>query len=61
MPRPQQLDIGSLRDGLEGQVVGPNDNGWELARQDFNLTIDQRPELVAFPASASDVVQLVEF
>ena len=40
---------------------GPNDNGWDVARQAFNLTIDQRPELVALPASPSDVVKLVHF
>lgn len=55
------MTIASLRERLEGHVVGPGDNGWDVARQAFNLTIDQRPELVAFPASASDVVQLVEF
>ena len=55
------MRIDSLRSGLTGHVVGPGDNGWDIARQAFNLTIDQRPELVAFPASASDVVRLVEF
>ena len=55
------MSIDSLRAGLAGRVVGPADNGWDIARQAFNLTIDQRPELVAFPASASDVVRLVEF
>jgi FAD/FMN-containing dehydrogenase len=50
-----------LRDDLDGHVVGPNDNGWDFARQAFNLTIDQRPELVAFPANANDVARLVEF
>jgi FAD/FMN-containing dehydrogenase len=53
--------ITGLRGQLDGHVVGPNDNGWDFARQAFNLTIDQRPELVAFPANANDVVQLVEY
>lgn len=53
--------IAGLRDELEGHVVGPNDNGWDFARQAFNLTIDQRPELVAFPANAGDVARVVNF
>ena len=53
--------IESLRGSLEGHLIGPNDNGWDVARQAFNLTIDQRPELVALPANPSDVVKLVEF
>ena len=32
--------IESLRGSLQGHVIGPNDNGWDVARQAFNLTID---------------------
>jgi FAD/FMN-containing dehydrogenase len=53
--------ISGLRDDLDGHVVGPNDNGWDFARQAFNLTIDQRPELVAFPANADDVARIVGY
>ncbi len=57
----QHSGIATLRGILDGHVVGPSDNGWDVARQAFNLTIDQRPELVAFPANADDVAQLVRF
>ncbi len=57
----QHPPVATLRDDLEGHIVGPGDNGWDIARQAFNLTIDQRPELVALPANASDVARLVQF
>src|SRR5207247_5762572 len=44
---------------LEGRVVQPDGGDWDLARQAFNLSVDQRPELVAFPADATDVARVV--
>jgi FAD/FMN-containing dehydrogenase len=61
MPLKQDRDLEALRSSLDGHVLGPNDNGWDVARQAFNLTLDQRPELVALPANPADVVRLVEF
>lgn len=46
---------------LEGRVVAAGDGDWDLARQAFNLTLDQRPALVAFPADAADVARAVRF
>jgi FAD/FMN-containing dehydrogenase len=46
---------------LEARVVRPGDEGWDQARQAFNLTLDQRPDLVAFPADAADVARVVRF
>src|SRR3954462_3166188 len=40
----------SLR--LRGVVVHPGDAQWDTARQAFNLTVDQQPAAVAFPAAA---------
>ncbi len=46
---------------LRGRVVADGADGWDLARQAFNLTLDQRPEAVAFPADADDVARAVRF
>jgi FAD/FMN-containing dehydrogenase len=51
----------ALRDQLTGRVVAVGDAGWDAARQAFNLALDQRPELVAFPADADDVARVVRF
>lgn len=48
-----------LRSSLEGEVVAPGDAGWDAARQAYNLAVDQRPALVAFPLNEADVATVV--
>jgi FAD/FMN-containing dehydrogenase len=43
------------------RVLSPADEGWDAARQAFNLTIDQRPELIALARSEADVASVVRF
>jgi FAD/FMN-containing dehydrogenase len=45
---------------LTGDVVTPEQPEWDLARRAWNLTADQRPAFVAFPADAADVQTVVE-
>ena len=54
-------DVQDLRDRLRGDVVGPADTAWDQARQAWNLAVDQRPALVAFPEDADDVVAIVDY
>jgi FAD binding domain/Berberine and berberine like len=54
-------DPASLRARMAGRVVAPGEDGWDEARQAWNLAVDQRPALVALPESAEDVVAVVEF
>jgi hypothetical protein len=42
-------------------VVLPDDENWDEARQAWHVTVDQRPVAVAFPESADDVVAIVRF
>jgi FAD/FMN-containing dehydrogenase len=56
-----QLDIAALSDQLTGTVVLPDDPEWDAAREAYNLTIDQRPVAVAFPAHAADVQAIVRY
>jgi hypothetical protein len=46
---------------LEGDVVWPGQEGWDEARRAWNLAADQHPAAVAFPESAADVVQIVNY
>lgn len=56
-PIPPGLD----RVGIQGVVATPSDPEWDLARQAWNLAVDQRPLAVVFPDSASDVVRTVRW
>ena len=53
--------VEALRAELTGAVVAPGDDNWDLARQAFNLTVDQHPELVVQPADADDVARAVRY
>jgi hypothetical protein len=63
------LDVGGiassvhreLLSGLRGQVICPDDHGYDLARAVFNGMIDRRPLAVVRPVDASDVVRCIEF
>ncbi len=58
---PLESDVAVLRSRVGGTVVLPGDEGWDAARQAWNLAVDQRPAVVALPRSASDVQALVDF
>ena len=54
-------DFVPLRSAVTGPVVGPDDDGWDAARQAWNLTADLHPAAVAFADSAGDVAAVVNF
>ncbi|HEY4277081.1 MAG TPA: FAD-binding oxidoreductase [Conexibacter sp.] len=51
----------TLRSTFAGPVIAPSDPGWDGARQAFNMTVDQRPALIAVARHARDVVAAVRF
>ena len=55
------VDLRRLGDDLGGDVVLPGDDGWDAARQAWNLAVEQRPVAVVLPESAADVVATVVF
>src|SRR5262245_23479850 len=55
------VEVRALGDRLEGDVVLPDDETWEAARQAWNLAADQRPVAVVYPESADDVAATVAF
>jgi hypothetical protein len=48
--------IDVLRAALGGEVIGPEDAGFDLARKTFNARVDARPAAIAYCASRDDVV-----
>ncbi|HEU4756782.1 MAG TPA: FAD-binding oxidoreductase [Agromyces sp.] len=55
------LDVGPLRDLLDGDVVAPGESDWDGARQAWNLAVDQNPAAVVLAESAADVAATVAF
>jgi FAD/FMN-containing dehydrogenase len=53
--------VGELHDLVDGHVVLPGDDGWNLARQAWNLAADQRPVAVVFVETPADVAAVVEY
>jgi hypothetical protein len=52
--------VNHLKSRLAERVIGSQDPGWDEARRAWNLAVDQRPAAVAMPASAQDVVAVLE-
>jgi FAD/FMN-containing dehydrogenase len=53
------MDALSGMDRISGKVIGPNDDGYDAARQTFNATIDRRPAAIVQCRSTPDVVAAV--
>jgi FAD/FMN-containing dehydrogenase len=50
-----------LRLRISGQVIAPQDAGYDGARQPWNLTVDQRPRLIVVARTSTDIVEAVRF
>ncbi len=56
-----EKDLDGLAEAMNGTLTMPGDDGWDLARQAWNLTADQHPAAVALPEDADDVRTVVRF
>lgn len=55
-------DVRALRARVNGRVFVPGDDGYDTARQTWNVaTFDQRPARVVMPSIAADVASAVSF
>jgi FAD/FMN-containing dehydrogenase len=55
------LDIAGLHDGFRGELVRPEDPGYEEARKVWNGSIDRFPALIARCAGVADIIAAVKF
>ncbi|MBN2472844.1 MAG: FAD-binding oxidoreductase [Anaerolineae bacterium] len=54
-------DLMTLQSRLSGTVLTPDDPGYDAARMNWNVAIDQHPALIVMAKTASDVAQAVRF
>ena len=55
------LDIAGLQEGFRGELLRPQDPGYEDARKVWNGSIDRFPALIARCAGVADVIAAVRF
>lgn len=53
--------LDELRGSLAGQVIGPADAGYDVARRPYNALIDRRPAVIARCTNTADVATAFEF
>ena len=56
-----EATLGELEQGLRGQLVRPEDEGYDEARAIWNGAHDQRPALIVRCAGVADVMRAVDF
>jgi FAD/FMN-containing dehydrogenase len=56
-----EASIANFKASLRGNLLEPNDPGYEPARHVYNRMIDRRPRLIARCADVADVVAAVKF
>jgi UDP-N-acetylenolpyruvoylglucosamine reductase len=54
-------DIAKLRAHIAGDAITPGDAEYDVARQAWNLAVEQEPVMVALPESAGDVARIVRY
>ena len=54
-------DIAGLRRGFTGQILLPDEDGYDRARRVWNAMVDRRPAVIARCAGTSDVAAAVRF
>ena len=55
------LTLDKLREQVRGDVIAPDNEGYEQARKVYNAMIDRRPSVVVRPANVGDVMSAVNF
>jgi FAD/FMN-containing dehydrogenase len=55
------MDPTELRQSFAGSVIGPDDPGYDSARQGFNALVDRRPAVIARCTGVGDVAAAFDF
>jgi len=58
---PKPADLARFGEAFGGELITPNDAGYDDARRVWNAMIDKRPAVVARPVNVEDVVAAVRF
>jgi FAD/FMN-containing dehydrogenase len=53
--------LAQLRASISGQVITPEDTGYNAARQAWNLAVNQHPALIVIAQTADDIAEAVRF
>lgn len=56
-----QMDLSEIRAQFRGDLIQPDDPGYEEARKVYNAMIDKRPGLIARCTDVADVISAVNF
>jgi len=59
-PNTAPVSLGDLVASIRGRIVPPTDPEWDVGRQPWNLTVDEKPALVAMPRDLEDVRAIVQ-
>jgi FAD/FMN-containing dehydrogenase len=57
----EEACVAGFKQSLRGQLIAPDDEGYDEARQVWNANIDRRPGLICRPAGVADVIAAVNF
>jgi FAD/FMN-containing dehydrogenase len=57
----ESFNIASLRRGFQGQILLPDDDAYDEARQIWNAMVDRRPAIIARCSCPSDVAAALRF
>ncbi len=57
----KELDVATLRQTLQGQILTPDDDAYDGARRVWNGMVDRRPAIIVRCAGPSDVTAAVRF
>jgi UDP-N-acetylenolpyruvoylglucosamine reductase len=58
---PDNNNVGAFKAKLHGELIQPNDAGYDEARKIYNGMIDKRPRMIAYCADVADVQTAVRF
>ena len=54
-------EIARLRQSIRGELVAPDDRGYDQARRVWNGMVDKRPAAVIYCAGSDDVITAINF
>ena len=56
-----RAQLNEFRDAFAGEIIAPDDAGYDDARRVWNATFDRRPAVVVRPTSVDDVAAAIRF